>query len=47
MLYMYQDTLEVIFSLNFDLSANKFVTSFIQPEIKRRVMKEICELGPK
>ena len=47
MLYMYKETPAVIFSLNFGFCAYKFVTSFIQSEIKRPIMKEVCEVDPK
>ena len=44
---MNTETPKVILSVNFGLFGENIVTSFIKAELKRRIMEELYEVGPK
>ena len=44
---MYKETPEAILSVNFGLFGQNVFTGFIQPEIKRQILEEVCEVGHK
>ena len=47
MLPMYKETLEAILLIRFGLFGEYLLASFIYPEIKLQIMKEVCQVCPK